>query len=478
MSLALSAQLAPPGELLLWLGGWGEVDAHAALCWTLNGKPVTPTPVRPWSPVSAHLPHLFSGTFRIANVSDAPQHLWVSWGGQRASLTTRPCPATCPDAVQILLVSCYHHAQDPAGRNAAQVAALGIQPHFTFLMGDQVYLDLPTAENFPDDVPALTRKFAESYCANWHPNFGDAPAYGKILQIAPWLALPDDHEFWNNAPHPAPPVQNSWTAAGRAHWIEAASTLYAAFQHTGLTAAGQPRAVGEAYHFNLGALAFYTIDTRSTRDADFRHIAAPPHQQHFLDWCARLIQEHAAGLRRVAVITTGQPLLAPPAGAWNKRMQDASLADYDDYHAVWRAGVLSLLEHGCPVIALTGDIHFGRVTEYRSSNPKLAPLLEIITSPASLVRNVATDAIKQGFNQIKSLLGKADPWPRHSSGHPAPSSLMGDKRWHATHKHSQRGDQVAVLTLTPTDQRVVVSLTYHPLHSTLRQPVQIDRIKL
>lgn len=117
-------------------------------------------------------------------------------------------PAGLGASFNVLLVSCFHQQEDRGGLAGNLVAQLPVnfRPHLLLLLGDQVYLDLPTLTNFRDRVDWLAQKFEEDYTANWRGLAG----YAQILEAAPSAAIPDDHEYWNNAPHTSPIIQNTY----------------------------------------------------------------------------------------------------------------------------------------------------------------------------------------------------------------------------------------------------------------------------
>lgn len=100
-----------------------------------------------------------------------------------------------------------------------------------------MYLNLPTLRNFRGDTKWLAGKFESDYTANWRGPGG----YSEILHAAPSASIPDDHEYWNNAPHNSPIVWQSNVEPSRNNWWTAARTMYEAFQ---LSRPGQYRQAG------------------------------------------------------------------------------------------------------------------------------------------------------------------------------------------------------------------------------------------
>jgi hypothetical protein len=190
------------------------------------------------------------------------------------------------------------------------------QPHLSVLMGDQVYLDLPTLQDFPDDLVWLAAKFEADYVRNWQ----GPPGYGQVLAAAPSVSIPDDHEYWNNFPHVSPTVGNSWSPDGRARWCQAAEAMYAGFQ---LPA---PAALGDAVILDVPPLSFCLADSRSGQQPDLTSSVSGAVLQQVNEWAAHVIAQ-----RYVGVFVTGQSLFAAPTTALGGAVVDHELPDYGDF---------------------------------------------------------------------------------------------------------------------------------------------------
>ncbi|UXY16356.1 alkaline phosphatase D family protein [Chitiniphilus purpureus] len=459
MSLTLTPMLAPQHKLRLWAGLLAS-GRPAQPAWTLGGNPAQPRWLRAWAPVQPGLP---SDTPRVwcgvaeFDVAAGSHQVTAHCAGMGDGLTVSTLPGTVGAGafgeLRILLVSCYYRGEDEQGRIARQIAGLKLQPDLTLLMGDQVYLDLPTDRNFPNQPHWLARHFEQAYWNNWQPRHGAfTPGFGEVMRLAPWLGVADDHEFWNNAPHVSPIIQNSWKADGRSNWWNTALNCYRAFQAPAAGHDGQPHAVGDPYTFDIGQLSFFVADTRSRRDADAMQAMDNSALARLEQWVTTSIAQ-----RRTGVIVTGQPLLQARAGRVGK-ITDYALADYGDYGR-WLAALNARAAAGLPTVLLTGDVHYGRVSQVIDDRAGGWPAhTEVIASPTSLVRTLGAD----DWASINPL---ADPvWPRHSNGEAPPPWLSGDKRHRIRLRHLQKGDHVALLRFRPRGGALSLQVDYFPLH--------------
>lgn len=502
MSLILHPRAAAPGRVRVWLGLLQGVHPPEPRWAILPADPATPTPaamprvlralapVRPNELTRGDSPRVCAGLYEFAGlVPGAAYDLEATVGGERAATRVRSLPAALPEGpdewLNILLVSCFHYyeAWPQAVENAVaeareECAGFGghrKELHLSILMGDQVYLDLPTLKDFPKDRVWLAEKFEADYRRNWFGEAAKARAgktvptgYAALLAAAPSVCLPDDHEYWNNFPHCSPFIGNSWEANNRAKWQVAARTVFDGFQ------LHQPDQPGHVVTLDLPPLSLCLADSRTFRDDRFQEDPRANEFQNFLlrealggvrTWAERV---NAAG--HFGLFATGQSLLRPPSSGLGKRVSDAELANYDDFTEVVTA--LTSLKH--PALYLTGDVHWGRLTELRDFTAGGATrAFEVITSPCALVTTVGSDQFARAWGTVRNLFGAKDPWPRHSRGDPAPvpKHFPGPFLSPITH-HLQRGDQIAVLSL----QRVGSSpgalinarLRYHPIHPDRR----------
>lgn len=454
-SLAVYAHAAPPTELHLWVAVRAAAEAPK-LTFLLDGEEVQALPLRALAP-TRQPPCAFTGVYAITDLSaDTPYDVRVEADGASAVLRTRTLPGDLAEGspFRVLLASCYHRDEDPRTLLASLPGRLApaARPHLVLLVGDQVYLDLPTERNYPMGRPALEAIFEDHYCLNW---FGPS-GLTTLLSIAPVVCMPDDHEFWNNFPDSAAVVQNSWSSGGRRAWTEAALSMLSAFQMPAGVSPGDPRTL------HVGPLSFFFLDTRAARQPRYgcptAQLVSRASLAALQSWAQRLSASD------VGVLVTGQLLTSEPAGDLKGHLGDWDLADYVDYQAI-----VSAVETGARgahrFLLLTGDVHWGRVTTTSSKLTGLDLLHEVVSSPSALVTTLGVDSLKRALGWIKG-----DPWPRHAKPSAPPTyfarAVLGDK-YLTNVRHGQEGDHVAMLEFTRRGTQVAIEVTYLPLHPQL-----------
>ncbi len=466
-------------RLHVWLGVFGAAAAPP-IQWFLNGRRITPTPLLPLDSARSSEPGTALATRTLAAVyefsgleADRLYDVAVVSGSRRRSIQVRTLPEHLSKDVNhplnVLLVSCYYQPEDRNELVGAVVRQLtGMrQPHLILLLGDQVYLDLPTLKRFKDDAAWLAQEFERTYVRNWLGPGG----LGAILASAPSIHIPEDHEYWNNAPHYSPVVTISRSAAGRQRWRLAAEMVYRGFQ---LSAARQ---LGDPVMVDIPPLSFFMADTRSHRTDDRRAVMTPEARRMLADWCDRVAEQQLFG-----VFAAGQSLYDAPAGSFRGRIADYTLANYGDYAAVMRS-LLSVPERGRPILCLTGDVHWGRVVRTMDVARGRAALYEVISSPSALVSSIGLDQLKHAVGFVGGLLGRSDPWPRHAAHKTPPDFLATQvvgKRYRSEVLGGQTGDHVTLLSFTRAGHGVDVSVTHYPIHerADVRRPVTVGPLRL
>ena len=348
--LVLYPRAAAAGRLRVWTGVFAAGAAPPAIHWTLDGAAIAATPVRALTPAHAHDSRTFTGVFDLpAPGTIASSHRIVAraTGVSSAVLTMRSVPGTIPAGgwLRILMTSCYHQAEDReglAGRASRNIPPAE-RPDLSLLMGDQVYLDLPTLRTFPDDEAKLAAQFEIDYRKNWDRTGG----LEDVLEAAPSVCCPDDHEYWNNFPHRSPIIQNSWSESGQRNWKRAADQVFDAFQ------VAVPAQRGDPVVIDIDPLSVIVLDQRSRRHDDRAATLTPDALTRLNAWVDRLVAE-----RKFGAVVTGQSLLDKPVGTHEGKVADWMLANYGDYAAVVSA-LSRLAEAGRPVLLLTGDVHWG-----------------------------------------------------------------------------------------------------------------------
>lgn len=485
MALALYPRAAPGDQLVVWVGAFGRTSAPS-LDWTLNGAPAAPEALRPLASVRpdellgadpARVARVFSGVYRFAGVRpDTVYRVEVRAGDEESPtvLTTRTLPERVPSApgetFNVLLVSCFCQAEDRsglAGDVVRQQAGVD-RPHLTLLAGDQVYLDLPTLTDFRKDTAWLAAKFEQSYSSNWREPTG----YGAVLGAAPSVSIPDDHEFWNNAPNSSPIVENSWTEEGRRAWRRAAEIAYSGFQLPVSPMPGQPFGLGDQFVLDVPPLSFFCADMRSQREEGCNRTMNAAGYQALAAWVDRVVDQQL-----FPVLITGQSLFREPAGFFTGKVGDYELPNYADYPVLVKT-LERLIDAGRPLLCLTGDVHWGRVLEMQDMQ-RLGgevALREIISSPSSLVSSVGIDQAKELSATLSGVLGRRNPWPRHSPPKAPPQFFaqgVAAKRFDLHGQWmGQTGNHVALLKFRQVAGALEVQPVYWPIHEepNLRAP--------
>jgi hypothetical protein len=148
-----------------------------------------------------------------------------------------------------------------------------------------------------------------------------------VLDAAPSVSIPDDHEYWNNFPHASPFIQNAWSHNGRERWRKAAQAMYRAFQ---LPYPNNllpfPNNLGEAFLLDVHPLSFFIADTRSGKDPDRRFTMPESEHQQLNDWVDRVIAEKLLG-----VFVSGQSVFEDPISSIKGAIADYELPNYEDF---------------------------------------------------------------------------------------------------------------------------------------------------
>jgi hypothetical protein len=284
-------------------------------------------------------------------------------------------PGTLPDALPpkgdppyvVLLGSCFASFNDKPGAAGASVAGLPDEhrPHVKLLCGDQVYLDNPWYEILPRTPAGLAQRFLDKYLATWVPSGGQM-GLTQMLGEGSTFFLADDHEFWNNHPNWGPLVA-SRLQGQRDQWDAVARALYRSFQ------AKPNQVVESSQQFRVGPLEFLVVDTRFGRREGNDVFMDGEEYANLLAWLRNVT---APG-----VLVLGAPLFTEPAGWFSSRFADRSLANYKQYGELAEA----LLASPRSILALTGDVHFGRFASAKDDFASRAKLVEIAASPLALV---------------------------------------------------------------------------------------------
>jgi phosphodiesterase/alkaline phosphatase D-like protein len=490
MTLALVNHAADDAYTLRVWTGIAYCEPDAQLSWKISGKAAQPSTLRAME--NWQIPDckpFRSGVFEFRELqADTQYDIELNIGGEQISRVFKTLPGEVPassdDSFNLLLLSCFHGAQDATGNAGRALSTLKPRPDLSIFAGDQVYLDLPTLRDFRDEPNWLQEKFLQDYLTNW---FGtsqsqsashDIPSgFPQILSLGPISTIPDDHEYWNNAPFSSPFIQNSWTESGRKNWSDAAERGFAMFQNGTAQPLGTPR------HLQIDPLSILILDTRSQRNrgkgdqpksTTMRNAAGDLLGQAgragLQQWTDDLIATAKSATPRYGVLVTGQSLFAAAAGELKGNIADFEFPDYAADYRFLMEQIERVSHAGLPVLCLTGDVHWGRIL--RAGGPSgTAPIYEVISSPTSLVESIGADQVAQAIGGIKELFGKTNPWPRHHKTENPPSRFGTNRSYapdflrNASNKQtSMRGNMALMLRFKRIGPALDVEVEYIPLH--------------
>jgi len=486
-----------PGRLQIFVGDFNATEPRPVR-FTLDGAPAQPIALRALASVrgerhgvapGARTPRAFVGTYELRNLTPGRRYrIGVQLAGESPrALEHRVLPTRVPSDAEggfdVLLSSCFHRAENDAGALTRAVRQLvasvrpkrggGRGPDMSLLMGDQVYLDLPTLQDFPDRLAWLAAKFEDDYRQNWESALAD------VLGAAPFACVPDDHEYWNNAPHASPINGNTQSAQGRRTWMEAATLSYQAFAQP-CAAAADGSACDATDHpviIDVHPLSFFLADARTKRNPERAFAFTPECRARLHGWIDGLERNG-----RVGVFVCGQSLLRAAADEGRGTLLDWELANYRDYRDV----LAELGRARQRLLLLTGDVHWGRVTTAVNRFSGEPRLQEVVVSPLSLATSVGLDQTKLAWSWISGLGGPKNQWPRHSDAERPPDEL----RLGATTLRCQvasradgrpaliTGNQLGLLSFDWTRARLRATVTYFPGHPTITAPVRVPLFEL
>jgi hypothetical protein len=291
------------------------------------------------------------------------------------------------------------------------------------------------------------------------------------MTAAPSISSPDDHEYWNNYPHFSPVIGNSYLKGGPKRWREAAQAMYEGFQLP------YPAKVGEGVVINVHPLSFFFADTRSGKDPDRKFTMSEAARKELDLWATDVIDK-----KRFGVFVSGQSLFGKAAGRLTGFVGDYELANYKDYGQI--VGILKrLVDARRPVLCLTGDVHWGRVSTTKDIRTGRTAFAEVISSPASLVSTVGADQTKLVISAIADWFGPKPPWPRHSDPATLPTFLASNVfagAFPCSWVHGQRGNHVVMLHFRQHGGGLELRIKYWPIHtdSKVGKPVDVGPLDL
>jgi len=467
--LSAYPQAAPAGSLQLWAGLF-DTENPPAVTFTINETAAAPDVVAAMTPIRDAMvgptgrPINHRGVFRFGDREPGRRYrVVISAGNERLALLVGTLPAGVPPtldgAFNVLLCSCYYQPEDASGLLGTIVTQIMVQPQLTLMLGDQIYGDLPLFEDLPADDAGVARKLGDKYRRNWTSAQRGTGGLGPVLTRAPVACVADDHEFWNNYPFRQTQLPKTWTAAGRAQWRKAALDLYADYQLAG--------AAGGTQRIDVDPLRILIVDMRCFRDEAFDRLMPEATLQAISDWASGLIEAKRNGTPAYGMLASGQALFVRAANDSERKSVDAEMANYAQFATRVTAEIDRLADEGIPLIYVTGDVHWGRVSQGLDVRNNRVLLHEVIASPSRLIRVPLLDTGKDVLNTGKGIFGKAEPWPRHTEPASVPKDFgsHGRFRLECDVEHggglAQRGDQIAIMSFSRAGQGVNFAVSYY-----------------
>ncbi|MCK5334558.1 MAG: hypothetical protein KAQ67_00270, partial [Gammaproteobacteria bacterium] len=252
----------------------------------------------------------------------------------------------------VAIGSCFYTEHD-GGKTGQAFEALynneTLRPDIKFLAGDQVYLDIGLGW-YPLNDEDCQDRVADDYADSWK-------YLRSILRRGGTWMIPDDHEYWNNYPYLKgfnPYLLTlDLSRAFRRRWFNAAHTAVKTIQQ-----------VQTIRSFNIGNdLSFCVADLRSERTKN--GFLSDQSQKELLSWINKL--------KTPGVLVIPQPLIADKGNNTDKNLP---------YWSQYQDILLAMQNGDHDIVILTGDVHYGRVSQVTIGNSS-NKLTEVITSPMS-----------------------------------------------------------------------------------------------
>lgn len=376
----------------------GATHATLALVEVLDGTPA-PTladdsgaaiPVNWQADLSTGATRVRIGIAAATNLAPDREHTFTARarGRSLSRAVVRTLPAALggtESPLRIVLASCYSRLRPESRRARDAFADLrrahGI-PHLKIWCGDQVYLDSPWHEytlRWPHRREDIAERHLQHYLNTW-----SGEHLGNPLACGANYFVPDDHEYWNNAPFPNALVPELFDGGRRDHWWVRARELLDAFQPV------------QATPLSIPPVSILLLDTRSNRSHDRERLLTAQDLQRLRDW--------VQSLTGPGLLVLGQPLFDGSGRKWwlPGALEDYGYADFWQYGRVLDA--LALTRHDLAI--LTGDVHFSRVSWL--TLPSERRIAEIVCSPLALV--VGLNAAKWQEAPSRLAVGSSGPW--------------------------------------------------------------------
>jgi len=279
-------------------------------------------------------------------------------------------PAAGEKPFVIGLGSCFYRNRDGGHASSAYKALYergpdAGRPDVTFLVGDQVYLDIGF-DSLSLISKEIRQRIADDYAENWR-------SLGSFLNRGATWMLPDDHEYWNDYPFydsPLPTLLALKLDSVRRAWTRASRDGVNNIQRTRPV---ETIAIGDDLSICVADLRSYRNKHRFLPKADFDAL---------LKW--------ARTLTSPGVLVVPQPLIVE-----ENKVERNLLSWPQQYGELVKA----LASSGHDVVVLSGDVHFGRIASVPLGD-KGGRLIEVIASPLSNLT---------GFNGFATAVWKNKP---------------------------------------------------------------------
>ena len=239
------------------------------------------------------------------------------------------------------------------------------------MVGDQIYAD--ATANLLDTLTSI-EKFDERY----HDLFS-APGFAKAVRSIPCYMTPDDHEF-----------RDFWSKPDdRLHpeLFDAARRSVEVYQlsHAPWPTLGKLPSAPYDYHFSVGKVAVYVMDTLSNRDTarpGSEVIVSNTQLGNFTVWLSTVDKKFVV-LVTGAVVAPGFRIglgSSPPANCTNLS-RSQNLENWQSFNAQ-RVHLLSIIDKyhaGKKILLVSGDYHCAATASIR--NPKGEKIAQAVIAP-------------------------------------------------------------------------------------------------
>lgn len=264
-----------------------------------------------------------------------------------------------PEGLNIAIGSCFSEQYDggSVSRSYEALYNAGIadkSPHFTILMGDQVYLDVGL-DSLSMETREIRERIARDYAQHWN-------ALSGVLRNGGTWFLSDDHEFWNN--YPFYKSLNPFTQALR---IDKVRNIWTQTSRDGVNNIQNLKPVRI---INFGEdLSVCMADFRSQRTET--KLLPGQYFKLILDWLGEL--------KSPGVLAISQPLIDAVGEGDERRVPN-----YEQYDQLLRA--IASAPHD--ILILAGDLHCGRIASFKFEPKREGQTVgrvmhEVVASPLS-----------------------------------------------------------------------------------------------